>query len=65
MDEENDVQHEVEVGESSSEISVFNNTDHQAPEPIHKKVRCSMQTVGTFSIEHFQNNCIMIQLHWF
>lgn len=61
MDEEIDVQHEVEVGESSSEISVSDNTDHQAPQPIHREVKCSMQTLDTYSIEHFQNNCRMIQ----
>lgn len=60
-DEEIDVQHEVKFGEFSSELSVSDKTDHQAPQPIHKDVQCSMKTLGTFSIKHFQDNCRKIQ----
>ena len=63
LGDEIDIQQEVEF--STEDISVYN-AEQQAPEhkePVHKEVQCSMQILGTFSIEHFQNNSRMVQYY--
>lgn len=65
LDDDIDIQHEVEISTDSEYISV-NNAEQEAPEykePVHKEVQCSMQILGTFSIEHFQTNNRMVQYY--